>query len=117
MMCGDRVLTQPQPRSHRQPQQVDPARRHVLAHLAGPHLEAAPRELLVQLGVDQVDLAQVGLGGVAADPRAVLDGRAGVGVALHAEALDQDDGVLVPLPGPVAPGSICEKPIVLAAGT
>jgi hypothetical protein len=72
-----------------QAQQVDAAGGHVLAHPAGLEREAGGAELVVELGVDEVDLAPVGLGRVGPDPGAVLDGHAAVGVALHPEAGQQ----------------------------
>ena len=68
-----RRVAQAQPGAGRQPQQVDAAGGDVLAHLPGHHREPGGPELLVQLGVDQVHLAQVGLVRVAGDARAVLD--------------------------------------------
>ena len=85
------LVAQPQPGAGGQREQVHAAGGDVLAHLAGRDVEAAGRQLVVQLGVDQVHLAQVGLRRVAPHARAVLHGRAGVGVAFHAEALEQAD--------------------------
>lgn len=51
------------------------------------------RELVQQLHGDEVHLAEVGLAGVAAYAGTVLDGDAGVGVALHAPALPQHHDV------------------------
>ena len=51
-----------------QPEQVDAARRDVLAHLALRDRKPARPQLVVQLGVDQVHLAQVRLLGIARDP-------------------------------------------------
>lgn len=51
-------------------------------------------ELVVQLGMNQVYLAQVGLVGVGGDPRAVLDGDPGVDVAVDADARDERNTVL-----------------------
>jgi hypothetical protein len=72
-------------------EEVEAACRDVLAHVAGLHIEAGRVELIVQLSVDQVDLAQVGLGRVAGGAGAVLHGLAGVRVAFDAEAGDQAD--------------------------
>ncbi|MFN8536830.1 MAG: hypothetical protein U0232_05070 [Thermomicrobiales bacterium] len=52
----------------RQAEQIDAARGDVLAHLAGGQVEPARAQLVVQLGVDEVDLAQVRLVGVARHP-------------------------------------------------
>ena len=42
-------------------------------------------QLIVKLGVDQMDLAQIGLGGIARRPRAMLDGHSLMRVALDAQ--------------------------------
>src|SRR5215472_18325465 len=54
----DRRRAEMQLRAGRQPQQIDAARRDVLAHLPGRDGEAALPQLVVQLGMDQMDLAQ-----------------------------------------------------------
>ena len=54
----------------------------------------AAAQLVVQLGVDQVHLAQVGLGRVARHPRAMLDRHAQMRVALDAQPGQQPDAVL-----------------------
>ena len=61
-----------------------------------PEATVEPRrpQLVVQLGVDQVHLAQVGLSRVARDPRAVLDRLALVGVALDAQPGQEPDAVV-----------------------
>ena len=93
----------------REAEQVDAGRRDVLAHLTGLQpREALLGELVVQLGVDEVHLAQVGLRRVAAHVRAVLDGRAAVRVALDAEAREQADGVGVGL-GHRVPGAHADR--------
>jgi hypothetical protein len=60
-------------------------------------------ELVVQLGVDQMDLPEVGLGRVAAYAREVLDCDPCVRVALDTQALDQADplggGLAESMPG------------------
>ena len=60
---------------------------------AGRDVEPVGAQLVVQLGVDEVDLAQVRLRRVARDARAVLDGLAGVRVAGDAEPGDERDRV------------------------
>jgi len=45
----DNRLTDMQPRSGRQVQEVDPVRGHVLAHVAGANVEAFRPQLIVQL--------------------------------------------------------------------
>ena len=59
-------------------------------------------ELIVQLGVDEMDLAQVRLGRVAANPGAVLHRGAGVGVTLHPVPCDEPDAQARPLAEGVA---------------
>jgi hypothetical protein len=81
----------------RQDEEVDAFGGDVFAHLTGGDLEAGGAQLGVELGVDQVDLAQVRLRRVACDPRAVLDGDAGMGVAVNAETGDEADHRLVAL--------------------
>jgi hypothetical protein len=77
------VGAEAQPRARREPEKVEPARRDVLPHGAGRHGEAGGEKLVVELGMDQMDLTQVGLRRIARHPRAVPDGRARVGVAVH----------------------------------
>ena len=64
--------TAPAPRRRRVPlgqgEEVEAARGDVFAHLAGRQREAASTQLVVELGVDEVHLAQVGL--VGSRPRA-----------------------------------------------
>jgi hypothetical protein len=66
-------------------EEIEAAGRDVLAHLSGGDAETGGAELVVQFGVKQVDLTQVGLLRIAGHPRAVLDRRAGVRIALDAE--------------------------------
>ena len=61
-------------------------RGHVFAHLARPNPEALRSQLFVQLGVNQVDLSEVGLGRVGGHARTVLHGGARVGIASYAQA-------------------------------
>lgn len=63
----DRLIAEREPRAARQGQQVDPAGRDVLPHLTGGDREAGPPELIVQLGVDQMDLPEIRLRGIAGD--------------------------------------------------
>ena len=87
----DGLRAEAQPGSHRQREQVEALRRDVLTELAGADRESAVGKLGEQFAVHEVHLAQVGLAGVAAHPRAVLHGPAEVRVAVHAERLDQPD--------------------------
>ncbi len=63
----------------------DAAGRDVLAHLTGRDGEAGGRQLSMQLRVEQVHLAQIGLGRIARHPRAVLDRLAHVRVVFDSE--------------------------------
>ena len=63
----------------------------------GPHGEAGRSQVVVQLGVDQVDLAQVGLARVTGHPGAVLDRHPGVCVMLDAHPFEQRDRVVLGL--------------------
>ena len=87
----DGVVAQTQLRAHRQRQQVDAASGHVLAHHRRVDVEAPTAQLVVQFGVNQVNLAQVGLVWILAHPRSMFHASAAVGVALHAESFQQDD--------------------------
>jgi len=83
-----------EPRARRQREQVHAARRDVLAHLPWRDGEARGPQLVVQLGVDQVDLPEVRPARVACHPRAMLHGRARMRVALDAEPGDETDALL-----------------------
>jgi len=82
----DNSPTEMQPCTYRQTEEIDTARRDVLAHLPGRDCETTRSQFVVQFGVDQVNLAQIGLGRVARDPRAVLDGDPLVRVAFDSRA-------------------------------
>jgi hypothetical protein len=71
-----RRVAEPQTRAGRQAQEVQPAGGNVFPHLASRHAEAARGQLVVEFGVHQVNLAQVGLRRIARYPRTVLDGDA-----------------------------------------
>jgi hypothetical protein len=87
----DRLRSQPQAGTRRQREQLDAARRDVLPHAAGGDVEALRAQLVVQLAVDEVHLAEVGLARVAGHPGAMLDGPAQVGVALDPQSGQQTD--------------------------
>ena len=91
----DNRAAQIQPRSDRQTEQIDTVGRDVLAHLPGRDGETGRAQFLVEFGVDQVNLAQVGLGRIARHPRAVLDRNALMRVAVDAEPGHELDAVLV----------------------
>jgi hypothetical protein len=86
---------QPQPGAAGKAEQVDPSRGHVLPHLA--RCEGERRQLVVELRVDEMDLAEVGLPRVGADTGAVLHGGARVGVAFDPEPVDEPDRIPVEL--------------------
>ena len=75
----------------RQTEQVHAERRDVLAHLAGAHVEARRLKLIVQLGMNQMHLAQIGLARVARHSRAMPDGRSHVRVTLDSQPREQPD--------------------------
>ncbi len=75
-------------------QQVDPAGEDVFADLARAESEACGGQFVEFFGGEEVDLAEVGLGGVAALLVEVLHGRAAVRVAFDAFACEQMDGGL-----------------------
>lgn len=89
------------PRSARQVEQRKPARQDVLSDAARHDPESGGIELVENLFVKQMHLAQVGLRRILGDARAVLDGRSEVRVALNAEALEQPDALLHVLAEPV----------------
>src|SRR5262249_15637494 len=57
------------------------------------HLEALRVQIVMELRVDQMNLAQVRLRRVAPDARAVLHGLPHVGIALHAKPSQEPDAV------------------------
>lgn len=87
----DHGLANREPGARRQGQQIEAAGGDVLAHVARPDLDPLGEERLMQLGVDQMDLTQVRLVGVARDPRPVLHSLARMTVALHAKPRQQGD--------------------------
>lgn len=87
----------------RQSEQVDTARGDVLAEFAGRHLEPFFTDLGEELFMNEVDLAQIRLGGILRDTRTVLDRHTGVHVSLHTEPGEQSDAVPVRLGERVIP--------------
>ena len=69
----------------------------VFAHLPGRHDETGGAQFVMQLGVDQVHLAQVRLGRIARHPRSMLDRAAQMRVVLDAETGQQPDAADVRL--------------------
>ena len=78
-----------QPRARWQRQQIDAFGGDVLAEVGGLHDKTLAAQFVEQLGVDQMHLAQIGLGRIPADAGAVLDRLAHMGVAGDAESREQ----------------------------
>ena len=87
----DSFGAEPKARPCGEGEEVEAAGGDVLAHFAVRHAETAHAELLVQLRMDEVDLAEVGLRGVARDARAVLHLLARVSVAFDAKPGQEGD--------------------------
>ena len=85
----DRLVAQSQSRAGRQPEQVDAARGHVLAHLAGRHLEPALAQLVMELGMNEVDLPQIGLRRIRAHAREMLEPLPEMSIPLNPEPGEQ----------------------------
>ena len=83
-----------QPCAARQPEQVQALRRDVLPELTRTNIEALGAQLLKQLGVHQVHLAEVGLRRIGGYAGAVLHGHPSVGVSDDANPTLQCDEVL-----------------------
>ena len=58
---GHERVAHPEECSGRQAEQIEATGRDVLAHLARTHIEAPGTELVVELAMDQMDLAEVRL--------------------------------------------------------
>jgi hypothetical protein len=86
----------------RKRQQIDSAREDVFAYVARVDVEAGPVEFVVQLGVDKVDLTEIGLVRVLRDAGEMLNGDARMRVAFNAESFKQTDLELRLLAEPVA---------------
>ena len=80
--------------AERHPLQVQTSRCDILTHVPRCDLEAGVREGCKELRRDQVDLPEIGQTGPPPRQKAVPDERTGVGVALDAVALHQNDMVL-----------------------
>jgi len=85
------LLAESQPSAGGQAEQVDAARSDILAEVAWYHRVAGRSKLLVQLGVNEVHLTKVRLGGIARHARAVLHGDTLMRIAIDAEAGEQAD--------------------------
>jgi hypothetical protein len=73
--------------------QIQTAGEDVLTKITRPKYVAQRPRLIEELGVDEMDLTQVGLVGVAPHTRAMSDKRPGVGVPSYSEVGDQRDGL------------------------
>jgi hypothetical protein len=78
-----RICTDSKDRSPWKSEEVDAASGDVFTHLAGLNDKARFAKLVKQLRVNEVNLTKVGLGRILGNPRAMLHGRARVGVALY----------------------------------
>ena len=77
----DSIAPEMQPRAGWQREQIDAARRDVLAEVTRHHRVAACAQFLEQLSVDEMHLAQVRLGRIARHARTMFHRRATMGVA------------------------------------
>jgi hypothetical protein len=87
----DRRGAEPKPRTSRQCEQVDASCGDVLADIAGGYSKARTSQLVVQLSVDQVNLAKIRLIRIPGNSRSVLHPLAQMGVPLHSEPGQQPD--------------------------
>ena len=87
----DCLRPQVQTRSLRQAEEIHASRRHILTHVARSDGEPHSLKLIVQLGVNEVDLPQVGLCRIALHPRNMFDRQALVRVRLYTEPRDEPD--------------------------
>jgi len=76
-------------RARGQAEQIQPARCDVLSKVAGGNDEPFATELIVQFGVKQVHLPEIGLGGIDDDPGPVLHSGSEVRIANYTEAGDK----------------------------
>lgn len=76
-------------RALRERQEIQPTRENVLTHVAGMDVEPSSVELVMQFGVNEVDLTEIRLVRVLRDAREVLDGSASMRVTFDAETFDQ----------------------------
>lgn len=88
----DGVGSEPQAGAARHTEQVDTSGGDVLPHVSRPDLEPDAAELVVELGMNEVDLPEVGPGRITAYPRSVLHGCAEVRVAFYTEPGHKGDG-------------------------
>jgi hypothetical protein len=87
----DGIRTEPQARAARQREQGDAARGYVFSKLAGRDIKPHCCKLTEQLGVDQVNLAQVRRTWGLCQTGEMLHGLSGMGVAFDAQSRDEAD--------------------------
>jgi hypothetical protein len=85
------VVTEVEQRAFGKGEQVDAPCCDVLAQLPRCNLVAGCCHFVEQLRMDQMHLSQVGLRGIARNPREVLNGCPCMGIALDAPSRNQDD--------------------------
>ena len=90
----DHFGTEPESSANREAKEVDSACRHVLAEIARSDRESSRAQLVVQLGVDEVHLAQIRLPRVPRHARPVPDRGALMRVSLDAQPRDEPDACL-----------------------
>jgi hypothetical protein len=73
-----------QPRAFREREQIEPARGDVLADFARPHVKSCRAQFIVQFGVDQMNLTEIGLCRVFSDAHQVLHRLTQMRIALYA---------------------------------
>lgn len=91
----DRVGTEMQPGAARQTEQVEAAGGDVLAHLSGCDVEAALSQLVVEFGMNEVNLPQVRRSRVGPNSGAMLHGHPGMRIVVHPDTGDELDAVLI----------------------
>jgi hypothetical protein len=75
----------------RSPVKVKAAGGDVLTELAGAHIESLRAQIVVQLRMHQMDLAEIRLGRIHCHPRSMLDRHAGMRVTFDTQPGDQID--------------------------
>ena len=86
-----RLNAKPQQGARWQGQQVDPTRQHVFTDLSGAKIVARRFQLHQHLSREQMDLAEIGLPGIASHLVKMLHGDAAVGIAFDSLSCDQPD--------------------------
>ena len=87
--------TESEERPDRQIEQRNATRRDVLAELTRVHRESGGHELVVKLGMDEVNLPQIRRVWILRDARPMLHRRSTMCVAVHAETFDQSNRRLI----------------------